>query len=224
MTIIPAIIPKNFEDLEEHLSQVKGLVPLVQIDVCDGKFVPRESWPYVKGKYSVDFEKILKEDEGMPYWKELDFEVDLMVLNPEAVVSDWISAGASRIIIHVEALKNEISSIFSATQDVVELGIALNPDTPNDAILPYLENIQFVQFMGIAKIGFQGEELDERVYGKIREFKNNHPEILVSVDGGVNLENAKLLKEEGADRLVVGSAIFESENLVETVEEFKKVS
>src|SRR6185436_5296895 len=108
MQILPAIIPKDREDLEEHLSQVLGLVSLVQIDICDGKFVKNVTWPYFKGKYSDDFQNILKEDEGLPFWKEIDFEIDLMVANPFEVVTDWISAGASAVILHIESVSPEV--------------------------------------------------------------------------------------------------------------------
>lgn len=234
MQIIPAIIPKDYEDLEEHLSEVKGLVPLVQIDVCDGKFVKSTSWPYWRGKYSDDFEKILKEEDGLPYWKEIDFEVDLMVANPFEVVSDWVTAGASAVIIHVESVSSQVLAVelsklrtqFPKNESGVvnfKIGLALNPDTSNDVILPYLEDVDFVQFMGSSRIGFQGEGLDERVLSKIRELRNNHPQVTISIDIGVTLDNAKLLKEEGVDKLISGSAVFESDNIVEIIEAFKKI-
>lgn len=235
MHIIPAIIPQSLEDLEEHLSLVKGLVPLVQIDVCDGKFVPSTSWPYFKGGYSDDFKAILAEKDGLPLWKDFDFEIDLMVSNPFEVVSDWVSAGASAVIIHVESvssekLQSELTSLRRTfgkgdSQGVnVSIGLALNPGTPNDAILSFLEDIDFVQFMGIRKIGYQGQSLDEEVFDKIQTFHNAHPEISIAVDGGVNLENAERLLKEGADRLVAGSSIFESDNLIETLGEFKNLA
>lgn len=258
MQILPAIIPIDYEDLEEHLSEVKDLVPLVQIDICDGKFVKSTSWPYSArrssskarsdrvshkalavaqgglGRYSDDFEKILKEEEGFPYWREIDFEADLMVMNPFEVVPDWILAGASAVVIHVESVLPKVLAVelsklrmqFPKNESGVvsfQVGLALNPDTPNDVILPYLEDVDFIQFMGSSRIGFQGEGLDERVLGKIRELRNNHPQVTISIDIGVTLDNAKLLKEEGVDKLISGSAIFESDNIIEIIDAFKRV-
>ena len=78
--IIPAVLVKNFNELQEQLSRYVGISKLVQIDVCDGKFVPSTSWPMHPSDAS-SVENILNEEEGLPYWDKLDFEFDLMVLN-----------------------------------------------------------------------------------------------------------------------------------------------
>ena len=230
MEIIPAIIPKDFYDLSEKMSRVVGLVPLVQIDILDGRFTPQPSWPYKKNN-DPDFTLIIKEQRAFPHWEELDFEVDLMVENPKALVDDWITAGARRLIIHVESKGDPVSlaeefSPRTVAKDLpfyTELGIAINIDTPLEALNPILSHIDFVQFMGIAKIGFQGEPFDERVISKIKEFKAQHPSILVSVDGGVSLENAKFLMEAGAGRLVAGSAIFGELDIAEAISQFQNL-
>lgn len=232
MEVIPAIIPKDFEDLKDKMSQVLNLTSLVQIDITDGKFVSSKSWPYVAGGFDENFYKILREDEGFPFWDKLDFEIDLMVEKPEDEINYWISAGAKRIIVHIESTKEmqmivgnfkkrfgEHSNLLSD----VELGVALNIDTPFSVVSPFLDDIDFVQFMGISKIGFQGVHFDERVIEKIDEVRQNNPGIIISVDGGVNLENAERLLEVGVNRLVVGSAIFESADIRATIEEFEKL-
>jgi len=231
--IIPAIIPKSFSDLTEKLSLVTGLVPFVQIDVLDGKFTPEKSWPNIGGT-DPDFIKIIREEEGFPYWEEIDFEVDLMVSDPEAVLQQWISAGAKRIIPHYESFKDE-SVVLEFTQEfqnqyggdgsftALELGIALNIETPSDVLEAIIENIDFVQCMGIARIGYQGEPFDERVLDKIREIHDRYPDLPISVDGGVNLSTASALVEAGATRLVAGSAIFGSDDIPATIEEFQNL-
>ncbi len=235
--IIPAIMPKSFEDLNEDLSLVSGLVSHVQIDVMDGVFVPSRSWPYVKnddtkksGIADPDFAQIVKEEGGFPLWEELDFEVDLMVSNPRVAVPEWIAAGAKRIIVHVEsmsepkAILQEIKSTLPSIDSFLytEIGIALNPETPNEVVEPLIvaELVDFVQFMGIQKIGFQGQPFDERVLEKISSLRAAHPDVTISVDGSVNMETAPRLVEAGANRLVIGSAIFESENIPEAIDEF----
>ena len=77
--------------------------------------------------------------------------------------------------------------------------------------------------MGIARIGFQGEPFDERVIEKIKEIKKHYPEMIVSVDGGVSLENAQALIEAGATRLVSGSAIFEDSDISSIIGEFRNL-
>ena len=100
--IIPAIIPESFEDLKDKMALINGLTGIVQIDICDGKFVPSKSWPYV-GDHDAMYRRVTTEEEGFPFWESMDFEVDLMVQNPETIVYDWINAGARRIVFHVES-------------------------------------------------------------------------------------------------------------------------
>lgn len=213
-------MPQSFSDLESKLDLVARATPLVQIDIMDGKFVKTKSWPYYASD-RASLEKLLTESDGLPHWDKLDFEIDLMVSKPEGVIGDWITIGAKRLVIHVESTKNLKEIIQTLKERSVDIGLALNPSTPTDKILPYLEDIQFVQFMGIDTIGIQGEPFDESVFDKMREFHNAHPEIVISVDGGVDFDNAKDLVEAGAKRLVSGSAIFESGDVAGAVKHFK---
>jgi len=228
--IIPAIMPVSFNDLKEKLGAVSGLVSTVQIDVMDGVFVPPKSWPYTKGG-PQEFAQVASEKESLPYWKTLNFEADLMVGAPESAVFDWIHAGAKRIIVHIEStddfggiielLKKKFKSGEELDVSVAELGIALNTTTPNERIHQFIDSVDFVQCMGIARIGYQGEPFDRRVLPKISALRGMRPEIIISVDGGVDLETAPKLIEVGVNRLAVGSAIFESENIKETIQKFK---
>lgn len=218
--IIPAILPKDFAELKDKIELIQGLVKTVQVDICDGQYVPNATWPYKK--HDLSFDKILSEEEGMPGWQELDFEFDLMVNKPDELVHEWLSAGAARIIIHAGA-KGNIAKAIEEAKNYVEVGIALNIDTPIEVIEQYKEDIKFVQCMGIDHVGFQGQEFDEKVIDKIKEIKNKYPSLLISVDGGVSLENAKSLIQAGANRLVAGSAIFNSENIYEAISKFKRM-
>ena len=228
--IIPAIIPKSFSHLKEKMSLVSELVPIVQIDVTDGIFVPEKSWPYVKNP-DPDFTSILKEENGFPFWETIDFEVDLMVSNPEQVWQNWLTAGAKRVIIHAESGKN-LKNLFETIKKrlpsedsllYTEVGVAINIDTPNEEIYPLLSSVDFVQFMGIAEIGYQGQPFDDRVIAKISDLRGKYPNATISIDGGVNKDNALRLTQAGANRLVVGSAIFESENISETLLDFQSL-
>jgi ribulose-phosphate 3-epimerase len=218
MEIIPAILPKDFYEIENKVEQIKGLVEIVQVDICDGKFVPSFTWPYKK--HDINYEEILREERGMPYWEDVNYEFDLMVSEPN--LTDWITAGATRIIVHAESV-NSLESIVSQYASVVELGIALNVDTEIDVIAPYVDRIAFVQCMGISKIGFQGQNFNEKVLEKIKSIKSRWSNLIISVDGGVSLESAKLLKEVGVSRLVAGSSIFGSGNIPEAIHNFKQI-
>ena len=99
--IIPALMPKSFTELRELTERFVGLVNIVQLDVMDGIFVPEKSWPYSENKN--DIADLVADYETIPFWEDIDFEVDLMIVNPEQEIRNWISFGASRIIVHIES-------------------------------------------------------------------------------------------------------------------------
>lgn len=231
MEIIPALMPKNFRRLETELVRVKELVPLVQLDVMDGVFVKNVSWPYGDDAH---FARMVKDRKTLPFSDQIEYEVDLMVSEPEHVIEDWMHIGVRRVIVHVEATKkldniiNDVAAHVTraAKEDleVVSLGLAIGVSTPTERVEPYIYDIDFVQCMGIAEIGKQGEPFDERALKQIEQLKSIHPELVISVDGGVNLESAPRLIEAGATRLVSGSAILKSDNPEGVIQEMKALA
>jgi ribulose-phosphate 3-epimerase len=216
--IIPAILVNDFASLESDIELVKGFVKTVQIDVCDGRFTPQASWPY--RKHDDNFEKIVNEENGLPGWEDLNFEIDLMADDPADKIENWVQAGATRIILHAEC-KGDLDKAIADLSERVEIGLALNESTPIETVAKYRERIQFVQLMGIDNIGFQHQSFDDKVIGRVREAALKYPGLPISVDGGVSLENAQALIDAGATRLVVGSAIFNAENPIDAVEKFR---
>lgn len=214
--LIPAILPENYNDLRGHIESLEGSVPQVQIDICDGIFVPNKCWPYKND--SGELGKILEQEEGLTEWEKIDYEVDLMVKNPILDAEKWIQAGAKRLIFHIESdgipetmemLKTD--HLYNVLDDLLEVGVAINIDTPISALEYIIDDISFVQCMGIARIGFQHEKFDERVLEKVKEIKEKYPKILISVDGGVDFENLQSLIDVGVDRFVSGHAVFQGE-------------
>ncbi len=218
--IIPAIMPDSYDDLADKVSQVSSAVALVQIDVMDGRFVPSRSWPYKKP--DVSFERILTEDLGLPQWDSMDYEADLMVSKPMDEIEKWFQAGVARAIIHIESLPDP-RPLIEKYKGSLGIGLALGTETPLDAIIPFIPEIDFVQFMGIKRIGFQGEMLDPGVMERITRLRDAYPDLIISIDGGVTLDNARGLVAAGVNRLVSGSAIFENVNVIETIEQFKSI-
>ncbi|MDR3546797.1 MAG: hypothetical protein P4M11_00740 [Candidatus Pacebacteria bacterium] len=224
--IVPAILPVSHEDLEEKLSALIGLVDSVQIDIVDGRFVVPPSWPYKDAEKGSPFSS----DEMLPYYGRLRFEMDLMVADPEQVAGEWVSAGAERIIIHAEStnylnrtlrqLEVEYGHSKDFAPDLLSVGIALNVQTDLALIEPYLDHVDYVQFMGIATIGKQGEPFDRGVLRKISAFKRKHPKMPIQVDGGVSLVTAPALLSVGVDRLIVGSALWHAPDLREALQQF----
>ncbi len=251
--IIPAIMVKDQFDLKEDIGLVHGQVPLVQIDVMDGHFVPRKSWPYsAQGGYTEDFVNILAENDALPFWKDLDYELDLMIQNPDQNIDEWIVSGAKRLIFHIESFtshevlqgtetKEQMSPIArfekmlselrtrfpkGITDSIanIEIGLSLNTTTPLEKITPFIEQIDFVQCMGIEKIGFQGQPFDTRVLEQVSTLRKNYPGLIISVDGSVNEQTVPLLVKAGANRLVIGSAIFESEDVWHAIRSFRELA
>ena len=229
--IIPAIMAFSYDDLVTKVQAVVGLVKIVQIDVMDGKFVDSKSWPYIKSE-DKDFIKIIKQEEGLPEWQDLDFEIDLMIRDVENEASKWIAAGASRLVIHYKSEPEEI--IKRTLRDSKEKGVEIILDFELDMSIEEIKKILHdfkkeeieldgVQIMGIDKIGFQGEKFDHKVLSYIEEIKKEFPNFSISVDGGVKTEFALALSEAGATRLVVGSAIYGADSPRDAYVHFKSV-
>jgi len=224
MNITPAIIPESIEDLENKLLQVKGMTKLVQIDICDGRLTSEASWPYVE-EYG-ELAEILGQERGLPLWDKFDFEIDLMVLNPRFDYERWIDAGVSRIIFHFFSSNLEkdivvLKELIKATKERgVEAGIALNINTPISVIEEFKDDVVCVQFMGIKRVGFQGQPFEESVLERIKESREKYSDIHISVDGGVNFDTAEKLIGAGVDRLVIGSAIFNQGDIREAFNYF----
>ncbi len=220
-TLVPAIIPENFNHLHDEVAKVKDCVTLVQVDICDGSFVKSKMWPYRND--GGEFEGLLRQDMGLPFWEDVDYEFHLMVETPEKYVEDWITIGASSIIVHVETVTdmNMISTLCKASE--VSLGLAIKPSTESILLAPYMEMIDFVQCMGGDNLGHHGETLDPSVYEKIKQLREMYPELIIAIDIGVNRETAPLLVKAGVNKLVSGGAVFESKNIIESVEYFQSL-
>lgn len=234
--IIPAIMPDSYDDLIAKAGRVRGHAPLAQIDIMDGVFVSSKSWPYTEGgvRKEKHFVALSAQDEGLPYWEELDYEIDLMITEPEKHIDEWLPLGASRLIFHLEAIKDQElfwgHDIFKdGTRDiggakVIEVGLAISPRTPFAVLEPHIPKVEFVQVMGIAKVGYQGEpfDFDDHVLEHVNQLRVRYPNLTISVDGGVNLKTAPLLRAAGANRLVAGSVIFGASDVASAIRELKK--
>lgn len=225
--ITPAILVQDFNELNEKLAKFVNITKMIQIDICDGSFVPSISWP-MNQRDRESVQSILDEEDGLPFWNSLDFEFDLMVLNAHKQFDFFARLGAKKIVFHLEAetekdFKEFLESLDPYFKDNIEIGIAINTTTNIDKLEPFINYIDFIQCMGIEKIGFQGEPFDERVINQIKDLKIKYSELKISVDGGVNEKTAPLLVESGADRLIIGSALLHSYDIRETFKDFESL-
>jgi len=225
---VPAVLPTSREDLENKLALFARIpsVSRVQIDVVDGEFATPASWPYTA---PIELRDAAARGSLLPDLDRIAYEIDLMCLDAERASEAWIALGASRLTFHAESIRDLAQFLTSIrarygdgflTCDLINIGLALNVASDLSLIEPHLDRIDYVQFMGIARIGRQGQPFDRRVLEKVRLFHVRHPEIPVQVDGGVSLQSARELIAQGASDLVVGSAILRADDPVAEIEKF----
>lgn len=231
--VIPAIMPKSFSEVREYAEVFSGLVETIQLDVMDGVFVPETSWPYSESFEVV--ESLLRDEQGLPNFSEVHYEVDLMVERPEETIHSWVSLGVSRIILHIEALPAPKETLRAIVEYIgsqreeegtpaVELGVAIGINTPNETLHELIAYVDFIQCMGIARIGYQGEPFDTQVLSKIEHFRTIFPHLPIAIDGGVSKETTPALIRAGATRLVAGSAIIKADDIPSAVAILKETT
>jgi len=204
-TIIPAILTKNINDYKNKLSQLKGLVSLVQIDIMDNKFVPNIS---VKVSDIADIKT------------DINLEAHLMIEQPEKIFKHCEQAGFRRVIFHLEGTNNPDAVLDEMKKFNFERGIAINPETSIEKILPFLDKIDIILFLTVNP-GFYGSPFIPAVIDKIKELKKIKGELKIEVDGGINLKNIKSVADAGVNYIVVGSAIFKDGDIEENLKHLK---
>ncbi|MDP3800316.1 MAG: hypothetical protein Q8Q90_02725 [bacterium] len=212
MKIIPAILEKEWLEVEKKLKLVDGLTEYIQLDVSDGFFTPVETWNNPSDLLGLELKSKL--------------EIHLMVNDPfsNSKIESWLIDCVGRIVVQAEVLNNNFKNIKDLLADKgKEIVLAFKTETP---WAPYADMVQSagrVLFLSVSA-GYQGQEFNESVLEKIKTLKQVMPNVNIEVDGGINLENISKLKELGVDSAVVGSAIFGSDDSKETLNNLKKIS
>lgn len=229
--VVPAVLPSSLEELREKLALLARIssVSRIQIDVVDGNFATPASWPYTDSTgspqaVSVELQAMVKRSEMLPRLDSVEYEIDLMCLDAAGAAAAWLVLGATRLTFHAETatdLPQQLAAARKQYGSVVSFGLALNIASDLALIEPCLGDIDYMQFMGIAKIGRQGQPFDRRVFEKVRVFRNRHPDIPVQVDGGVSLDSAKKLLALGVSNLIVGSGILKASDPAAEVAKFE---
>jgi ribulose-phosphate 3-epimerase len=155
-------------------------------------------------------------------------DVHMMVIDPETLVEPFAKAGADNITFHIEAVDNPENIIDLIRSCGCRVGVSIKPKTPLTDILPILDKVDVVLVMSVEP-GFGGQGYIPDSSDKISSIKtflieNCLDRVLIEVDGGVKLHNAKAVLEAGADVLVAGSEVFKSNNPVQTIKDFYKLS
>ena len=219
--IVPAVLPKSHKDFDDTLALFTLLpdISRVQIDVVDGKFAAPACWPYTAPHELRD---MVEHGWMLPALERIAYEIDLMCLDADRAAEPWVALGASRLTVHAESATDLPRLLTSMREyygcdlvscDLVSIGVAVNIDTDTTLLERHLDKIDYVQFMGIARIGHQGELFDTRVLDKVRAFHKRHPKVDVQIDGGVSLMHAHELAALNVSSLIAGSSILRSADL-----------
>ncbi len=216
--VVPAIIPKIREQFEEEIKKVSSFAKLIQIDISDGMFTPWKTWPYNERDVEY-FENLKTEVLGWPKWDELEYEIHLMVKNPEEVLQDWIHTGATGIVAHIEATDDFQKVIDICKENETSLGVAIKPSTDIERLVPFVDQVDFIQVMGSDMLGKHGVELEDKAVEMIKALREKYPSKTIAIDIGVNEDTKDILVEAGATKLISGGAILESADPEEVFEE-----
>ncbi len=181
----------------------------IHVDFMDGKFVSNTNFEI------EEIKKFLKDTK-----KKLD--VHIMANNPLYYLDAFKSLNTEYFTFHYEAVSDIESTIKKIKEANLKVGLAINPDTNIDSIKPYLEELDLVLVMGVVP-GYGGQKFILDTLDKIKELSKLKGNFKIAVDGGVNDSTAKSIKESGADILVAGSYIINSDNYNERINKLKNI-
>lgn len=208
--IAPSILTASFSNLESTIKELEEAgADYLHLDIMDGSFVPQITFG---SKIVSDIKKITS----------LPLDVHLMIVSPEKHIDDFAKAGADIISVHYEGNIHLHKLIMQIKSHNVKAGIVLNPHTRVDVIEPLIDDIDNILIMSVNP-GFGGQKFITNSIKKIEKTKKliGQREIIISVDGGINLNTCSDVIKAGANLLVAGSAIIDSKDKKETIKQLR---
>ncbi|PWU01531.1 MAG: ribulose-phosphate 3-epimerase [Bacteroidetes bacterium] len=212
--VAPSLLASNFLRLDEECKMVnESEADWFHLDVMDGRFVPNISFglPVIEKIASV---------------ANKPCDVHLMIEEPEKYAVDFRNAGADHLTVHLETCKHLHRNIEQIKSLGMKAGVAINPATPVELLQDVLHEIDIVCMMSVNP-GFGGQKFIPHSLEKIRKLRKRIDQLelncLIEVDGGVNLENAKIIMDAGAHVLVAGNTVFSSPDPKAVIRQLKKL-
>ena len=210
--IAPSVLSANFGNLDKDIELInRSDADWFHLDVMDGVFVPNIS-------FGFPIIKAIKKLSSKP------LDVHLMIMNPDNYTPAFKEVGADILTVHIEACSHLHRSIQNIKNLGMKAGVAINPHTPIESLKDIISDIDLVCLMSVNP-GFGGQKFIENTFEKVRNLKllieQKKSNALIEIDGGVDLKNYKKLIESGANVLVAGNTVFNSENPTETIKLLK---
>lgn len=213
--IAPSFLSADFSRAGEEVAKItENGADLLHLDVMDGSFVKNISFG----------PKFIK--EVRPYSK-VTFDAHLMIVNPWNYVKQFADAGADFITVHYEACGGKLKDTLLMIKDLgVKCGAVINPDTPVEKIENVIEMCDMLLLMSVYP-GFGGQKFIPDVLPKIQQARklidSTGKDIDLEIDGGINKENVKLVKEAGANVIVAGSTVFNEVDRAKIIRELREL-
>ncbi len=212
--ISPSVLSCDFANIQRDVEMInQSDADWFHVDVMDGVFVPNIS-------FGFPVIQAIKKHAKKP------LDVHLMIENPDQYIDAFKEAGADILTVHYEACTHLHRTIQAIKAAGMKAGVALNPHTPVDFLQDLIEDLDLVLIMSVNP-GFGGQKFIKNAILKVEQAKNlihrKGSHALVEVDGGVNLETGLELLKAGADALVAGSFVFNSENPTKTISDLKNL-
>lgn len=212
--ISPSVLSCDFANIQRDVEMINNSkADWFHVDVMDGVFVPNIS-------FGFPVIAAIKKHAKKP------LDVHLMIEDADKYIEEFKKAGADILTVHFEASRHLHRTIQAIKAAGMKAGVALNPHTPVDLLADVIEDLDLVLIMSVNP-GFGGQKFIKNAILKVEQTKNLihrcGSRALVEVDGGVNLETGFELVKAGADVLVAGSFVFNSENPTATIDALKNL-
>jgi ribulose-phosphate 3-epimerase len=208
----PSLLSCDFAHLEEEIRRLERAgAKILHLDIMDGHFVPNLS-------IGVPVVEAIRRSTDLP------LDVHLMLSEPGRYIGAFRHAGADLLTIHIEAVPDPRCLLDDIHQLGAAAGISLNPDTPVSALEDYLDSCDLVLVMSVMP-GFGGQEFNPVTLEKLRHLREMvKPNVLLSVDGGIQHDTVGMCAQAGADLFVIGSALFSHHDYGNFIKEMTAVA